>query len=89
MLGRAIKEYIDENGIKQKKVAEDAGMKPQTLNDILNCRRKVEAMQTLVKEQLHFQEHRYRSEERIQTVLLPGTGDMHPMAWLCSVRLKD
>lgn len=45
MLGRAIKEYIDDHGLKQKKIAEDAGMKPQTLSDILNCRRKVEAME--------------------------------------------
>ena len=43
MLGKAIKEYIDDHGLKQTKVAENAGMKVQTLNDILNCRRKVEA----------------------------------------------
>lgn len=45
MLGRAIKEYIDKTGLKQKKVAEDAGMRPQTFNDILNGRRKVEAVE--------------------------------------------
>lgn len=43
MLGRLIKQYIEENGIKQKKVADDSGMKPQTLNDVLNERRKIEA----------------------------------------------
>lgn len=45
MLGSEIKKYIEEKGLKQKKVAEDAGMKQQTLNDILNERRKVEAME--------------------------------------------
>ncbi len=43
MLGKLIKQYIDENGIKQKKVADDSGMKPQALNDVLNERRKIEA----------------------------------------------
>lgn len=43
MLGKEIKDYIEEAGLKQKKVAEDAGIKKQTLNDILNERRKVEA----------------------------------------------
>ena len=45
MLGKEIKDYIDAHGLKQTKVAENAGIKVQTLNDILNCRRKVEAME--------------------------------------------
>lgn len=45
MLGRMIKEYINTNGLKQKRVAEAAGMTPQALNDILNERRKVEALE--------------------------------------------
>ncbi len=43
MLGKMIKTYISDNGLKQKKIAEDAGMTPQALNDVLNERRKVEA----------------------------------------------
>lgn len=43
MLGRLIKQYIEENGLKQKKVAKDAGMTQQALNDVLNERRKIEA----------------------------------------------
>lgn len=43
MLGKMIKTYISDNGLKQKKIAEDVGMTPQALNDVLNERRKVEA----------------------------------------------
>ena len=42
MLGRLIKKYIEFQGLKQKVVAEKAGLPPQTLNDILNERRKIE-----------------------------------------------
>lgn len=45
MLGKKIKEYMDSHGFKQVKVAENADMTPQTLNDILNGRRRLEAME--------------------------------------------
>lgn len=43
MLGKIIKTYIEENGLKQKKIAEDSGMTQQALSDVLNERRKIEA----------------------------------------------
>lgn len=45
MLGNEIKKYIKEQDLKQTKVAKGAGMKSQTLSDILNERRKIEAME--------------------------------------------
>lgn len=45
MLGNEIKKYIKEQDLKQTKVAKDAGIKPQVLSDILNERRKIEAME--------------------------------------------
>ena len=45
MLAEEISKYIDETGIKQKKVAEDAGLTQQQLSDICNGRRKVEAVE--------------------------------------------
>lgn len=45
MLGQEIKKYIKEKDLKQTKVAKEAGIKPQVLSDIINERRKVEAME--------------------------------------------
>ena len=45
MLGRAIKEYMIENGIKQRKIAEVSGLTEQQLSDSCAGRRKVEAME--------------------------------------------
>lgn len=45
MLGKAIKAYIDERGLKQKKIAELANLSEQQLSDIFCGRRKIEAME--------------------------------------------
>ena len=43
MLGTLIKEYMRNNGIKQSYVADKIGMSPQTLGQVLNGNRKIEA----------------------------------------------
>lgn len=45
MLGAAIKAYMSERGLKQRKIAELANMTEQQLSDICNGRRKIEAME--------------------------------------------
>lgn len=45
MLGTKIKEYIDEQGLKQKKIAAEAGLTVQTFNDMLNGRRRIETIE--------------------------------------------
>lgn len=42
MLGKLIKTYIEFKGLKQRTIAKKSGLSPQTLNDILNERRKIE-----------------------------------------------
>lgn len=42
-LGAAIKEYINEHGLKQKNIAERSGFTVQTFNAIMNGQRKLEA----------------------------------------------
>lgn len=43
MLGKEIKAYMEEKGIKQKKVADDIGISPATMYEICKGTRKVEA----------------------------------------------
>ena len=43
MLGKVIKDYMKENGIKQQFIAEEIGTTPQTLGAMLNGQRKIEA----------------------------------------------
>lgn len=43
MLGERLKNYIEQNGIKQTFLADKTGMSPQTINAILNNGRKIEA----------------------------------------------
>lgn len=45
MLSKAIKDYINASGMKQKKVAEAAHLSEQQLSDICSGRRKVEAVE--------------------------------------------
>ena len=45
MLGTTIKKYIDDKGLKQQKVAMDAGLTAQQLSDICCERRKVDALE--------------------------------------------
>ena len=42
MIGAEIKGYLQENGLKQKIIAEKSHMSVQTLNAILNEQRKLE-----------------------------------------------
>lgn len=42
-LGAAIKEYINEHGLKQKTIAEKSGFTVQTFNAVMNGQRKLEA----------------------------------------------
>lgn len=42
MLGALIGDYIKSKGITQVKVAADAGISSQTLNDIIHGRRRIE-----------------------------------------------
>lgn len=43
MLGKLIKTYIEFQGLKQTTIAKKSGLSIQTLNDILNERRRIEA----------------------------------------------
>lgn len=43
MLGKLIKRYIDENGIKYSFVAEEAGISQNVFSAILNGKRKIVA----------------------------------------------
>lgn len=43
MLGKLIKTYIKFKGLKQNVIAKKSDLSVQTLNDILNERRKIEA----------------------------------------------
>ena len=43
MLGREIKAYMEERGIKQKKIADDIGVSAATMNEICKGKRRVEA----------------------------------------------
>lgn len=43
MLGTDIKNYIEQNGIKQTYISEKTGMSVQALNAVLNGSRKIEA----------------------------------------------
>lgn len=43
MLGRIIKDYINEKGMIQKRIAERAGIQRSRFNDILNGKRPMEA----------------------------------------------
>lgn len=45
MLGSIIKDYINDKCLIQSKIAKLAGIKNQTFNDILNERRKIEAIE--------------------------------------------
>lgn len=42
MVGKIIKEYMDEKGIKQVRVSEKTGITPQILGQILKETRKIE-----------------------------------------------
>lgn len=42
MIGAEIKSYLNENGLKQKIIAEKSNIPNQTLNAILNEKRKLE-----------------------------------------------
>ena len=43
LLGKKIKEYMNEKGIKQTFLVEKTGLSTQTVNSILNGNRKIEA----------------------------------------------
>lgn len=45
MLGKAIKDYLDENGTRYSHIAEKAGIPMNTLSTILNGKRKIEAVE--------------------------------------------
>ncbi len=45
MLGERIGEYIKRSGMKQKAIAERAGMSMQQMSDICNGRRRIEAVE--------------------------------------------
>ena len=45
MLGNIIKEYINEKGLKQSKIAKTANITVQAMNDILNERRKIDTIE--------------------------------------------
>lgn len=45
MLAREIDQYIEQTGIKRKKIAEDAGLTQQQLSDICHGKRKIEAVE--------------------------------------------
>ncbi|MDD3206733.1 MAG: helix-turn-helix transcriptional regulator [Lachnospiraceae bacterium] len=48
MLGKTIKDYLRENGIKQTYLSEETGINQQTLNDMLNGRRRIEATEYML-----------------------------------------
>lgn len=45
MLGTVIKNYINDKGFIQSRIAEKANMPINTFNDILNERRKIETLE--------------------------------------------
>ena len=44
MIGAAIKEYLEKNGIKQVFVAEKAGLTPSQMSDICNRDRSIDCV---------------------------------------------
>lgn len=44
MVGKRIKEYLIENGIKQTFIAEQAGISPSKMSDICNRNRMIDCM---------------------------------------------
>ena len=45
MLGNIIKDYIDEKGLKQNRIAESSGISNQAFSDALNEKRKIETVE--------------------------------------------
>ena len=45
MVGRRIKQYLTDNGIKQSFLAEKTGMTPMVISDICNKDRKVDVVE--------------------------------------------
>ena len=43
MLGALIKQYIEDKGLKQIRIAEKAGIGPSRFNELLNSKRQLEA----------------------------------------------
>lgn len=45
MLAKEIDQYIEQTGLKRKKIAEDAGLTPQQLSEICKGKRKINVVE--------------------------------------------
>lgn len=45
MIGAAIKEYLDKNGIKQSFISERTGIKPSRMSKICNSKQKIDCVE--------------------------------------------